>query len=394
MIGVHGWSCPVTLKEYVTLFDLKAHLRTLSEAHAPSGHEAPLRALLREAWADVTDEFLEDKLGSLIGIKRATRPPADGTPARRIMLAAHMDEIGMMVAGIVDGFILVHRISGIDPRVMLSQTVIVHADGGRDPLPGVVAAKPPHLLTPGTRSKYPVMSELLIDVGLTTEEAERRIRIGDLITVDAALIELNGQRVAGKALDDRACVAAVTACLHALDGLHHTWDVYATATVQEETGLIGAKTAAYLIAPDIAIALDVTFAPQSGVDGDSSLEMGGGPGIGVGPNFHIRLYDKLRETARRHEIKLQDDIIVGASGTDAWAIQVARTGIPTALLEVPIRNMHSPVETADLRDIERCGRLMAHFIAALDADFLATIDWKDNDAVNGDTDDESEDAAS
>jgi endoglucanase len=145
--------------------------------------------------------------------------------------------------------------------------------------------------------------------------------------------------------------------------------------VQEETGLFGAKTSAQMIKPDVAIALDVTFAPQPGVDADSTCEMGGGPGIGVGPNFHIKLYDKIRETAKRAEIKLQDDIIPGASGTDAWSIQVALEGVPTALLEVPIRNMHSAVETADLRDIERAGRLLALFIADLDADFLKAIEW-------------------
>ncbi len=176
-------------------------------------------------------------------------------------------------------------------------------------------------------------------------------------------------------MDDRACVAAVTACLHVLQGMNHRWDVYAVATVQEERGLQGAKTSAYASAPDIAIALDVTFAPQPGVDSDASCEMGGGPGIGVGPNFHPKLLERIRATAARHEIKLQDDIIPGASGTDAWAIQVALEGVPTALLEVPIRSMHSPVETADIRDIERAGRLLAHFIADLDAEFLSVIAW-------------------
>ena len=119
----------------------------------------------------------------------------------------------------------------------------------------------------------------------------------------------------------------------------------------------------------------MTFAPQPGVDSDGTCEMCGGPGIGIGPNFHPKLVERIKDTAKRYEIKLQDDIIPGASGTDAWSIQVAREGIPTALLEVPIRNMHSPVETCDLRDIERAGRLMAQFIAGLDADFLATIQW-------------------
>lgn len=352
------------------MFDLKNHLKMLVEAHAPSGHEGPIRDIIHDAWRDLTDEMQQDKLGSLIGIKRATNPV---DPPRRIMLAAHMDEIGMMVRDVVDGFVYVHRISGVDARVMLAQTVMVH---GKRPLSGIVASRPPHLLTADMRSKYPTFNDFIIDVGLPADEVAELARPGDLITVDVPMIELQGDKVAGKAMDDRACVAAVTACLDNLKGMRHQWDVYATATVQEETGLLGAATAAYYIKPDIAIALDVTFAPQPGMDADSTCAMGEGPGIGVGPNFHPGLYDKLKDIAKRHEIKVQDDFIPGASGTDAWAIQVALEGIPTALLEVPVRNMHSPVETADMRDIERCGRLMAHFIASLDADFLKAIDWQ------------------
>jgi tetrahedral aminopeptidase len=351
------------------VFELKAHLKTLVETHAPSGHEAALRDVLREAWRDLVDEMQQDGLGSLIGIKRATTPAA---VRHKIMLAAHMDEIGLMVRDIIDGFIMIHRISGVDNRVMPAQPVIVH---GRKPLPGIVATVPPHLLTEAARGKYPTFDELIVDVGLPAAEVEQLVRIGDLITPDAPMLELQNGRVAGKAMDDRACVAAVTACLHHLKTMSHSWDVYATATVQEETGLYGARTAAYQNQPDIAIALDVTFAPQPGVESDSTSEMGGGPAIGIGPNFHPRLVEKIKDVAKRHEIKLQDDVVPGASGTDAWSIQVALQGIPTALLEVPLRSMHSPVETVELKDIERLGRLLAQFIANLDADFLAAITW-------------------
>jgi tetrahedral aminopeptidase len=353
------------------VFDVKAHLKTLIEAHAPSGHEGPVRDILRSEWADVTDEMETDGLGSLIGIKHATHPL---DPPRRIMLAAHIDEIGLMVRDIVDGFIYIHRISGVDNRIMLAQPVIVH---GRKPLPGIVASVPPHLLTAEMRQKYPTFDELVIDLGLPAAEVESLVRIGDLITPDATMIDLAGTRVAGKVMDDRACVAAVTVCLHELKTMQHSWDVYAVATVQEETGLYGATTAAYKVQPDIAIALDVTFAAQPGVDADTASEIGGGPVVSLGPNFHTRLVEQIKETARRNELKFQDDVIPGASGTDAWAIQVAREGIPTALLGIAIRNMHSPVETLDVKDITRTGRLMAQFIANLDADFLATIDWND-----------------
>ncbi|MCC6615031.1 MAG: M20/M25/M40 family metallo-hydrolase [Anaerolineae bacterium] len=352
------------------MFDLKTHLKTLVEAHGPSGHEGPVRELVRAAWTDVVDDFEQDRLGSLIGIKRATQPLDE---SRRIMLAAHMDEIGLMVRDIVDGFIYVQKVAGIDNRVMLAQPVLVH---GRRPLPGIVASIPPHLLKNGTNNnRYPEFDALVVDVGLSADEVAQVVRVGDLITVDVPLIDLGANRVAAKALDDRICVAAVTSCLHHLQRMQHVWDVYAVATVQEETGLIGAKTAAYSVKPDIAIALDVSFAKQPGANDDRAIEIGGGPGIGIGPNFHQKLNEKIKETARTLEIKLQDDLIPGASGTDAWAIQVAREGIPSALLEIAIRNMHSPVETADMRDVERTGRLLAEFIAALDGDFLAALTW-------------------
>jgi tetrahedral aminopeptidase len=352
------------------LLDVKAHLKALVELHAPSGHEAPVRELLRETWRDYVDELQQDKLGSLIGIKRATR--ANGQPARKIMLSAHMDEIGLMVRDIVDGFIYTHRISGIDSRLMPAQPVMVH---GKRALPGVVSTVPPHLLSSEARRKYPAINDLVIDVGLPAEEVSALVRIGDLITLDVPLLELQGRRVAAKALDDRACVAAVTVCLDLLRGMRHEWEVYAAATVQEETGLLGAKTAAYFIQPDIAIALDVTFGKQPGVDADTGSDLGGGPVLGLGPNFHLKLNEQIRKTAKSLEMKLQDEPINGNSGTDAWAIQVSRGGVPTALLSIPIRNMHSPVETVDLRDIERTGRLLAHFIASLDADFMQTIEY-------------------
>ncbi len=351
------------------MFDLKTHLKSLVEAHGPSGHEAPIRAILTEAWQTLTDTTETDRLGSFIGIKRATL--ASDTP-RRIMLAAHIDEIGMLVTDIIDGFLMIRRISGVDNRLMLTQTVLVH---GRQPLPGIVASVPPHLLTEDKRGQYPTWEELVVDVGLPAEEVASLVRVGDRVTVDTPMLELMNNKVAAKAMDDRACVAIMSSCLNELRLLQHRWDVYAAATVQEETGLYGAETAAYKIAPDIAIALDVGFARQPGVDADVSGDFNAGPLIGIGPNFHEKLNARLRDTAKKYEIKIQDDPLPGHSGTDAWPIQISVEGIPTALLSLPLRNMHSPNETADLRDIERTGRLLALFIASLDDDFMTALNW-------------------
>lgn len=345
------------------MYNPKEHLRKMVEAHAPSGHEAPIADILRDDWVDLVDEFDGDKLGSLIGIKRATRP-SDTT--RKIMLAAHMDEIGLMVREIEDGFIYLHSIGGIDSRVMLAQTVMVH---GKRQLQGVVATTPPHMLTANTRKKYPDMSSLVVDVGLPADEVADLVRIGDLVTVDVPMIDLKGRKVAAKAMDDRACIAVITVCLQELQKMQHSWDVYATATVQEEVGLRGATTSAHYIEPDVAIALDVGFADQPGVSGLTG-KMGDGPLLGMGANFHPKMVDKLKEVAKYYDIRWQPDIMASRSGTDAWAIQVSRRGVPTALLSIPLRNMHSPVETLDLKDIERAGRLLAHFISVLDEDFI------------------------
>jgi len=346
------------------MYNPQAALKQLVETDAPSGHEQALAELLRRQWEGLVDSFESDRLGSLIGVKRGTQ--AD-EPRRKIMLAAHMDEIALMVRQIEDGFLYVHRLSGIDARVMLAQPVTVH---GRRALPGIVATSPPHLLSAADRKHYPPLESLVVDTGLPAKEVEELVRLGDLVTVDAPLLQLQGRRVAAKAMDDRACIAAIGTCLHLLQGMRHSWDVYAAATVQEEVGLRGAATAAHVIAPDCAIALDVGFAEQPGVSLGAG-KLGGGPQLGIGANFHPRLVKHLKDVAAYYEIPWQADITPARSGTDAWAIQVARRGIPTALLSIPLRNMHSAVETLDMKDIERCGRLLAHTICSLDEELSA-----------------------
>ena len=227
------------------MYKPKALLKRLVETHAPSGYEASMAAVLREEWADLVDAFDSDRLGSLIGIKRGEKA---SQKRRRIMLAAHMDEIALMARQIQDGFIFVQRVSGIDPRVMLAQSVIVH---GRRALPGIVATKPPHMQSAAERRRYPPIDALVIDLGLPAAEVEALVNIGDLITLDAPMLELKGGRVAAKAMDDRACLAVITTCLHLLRGMRHNWDVYATATVQEEADLRGATTAANYIEPGL-----------------------------------------------------------------------------------------------------------------------------------------------
>lgn len=345
-------------------------LKQLSEADGLAGYEESVRGFVSQTWQPLVDEIRVGGMGSLIAFKRGAGPE----PRPKIMLAGHMDEVGLMVTGIEKGFLRVTGFAGADPRVALGLEVVVHAE--RD-LPGIVASRPPHVLPMGERTKTVPWDKMFVDVGLPAAEVEQLVTVGDLISIRCEMAELKNRRVAGKAMDDRASVAAITLALEQLTNVSHIWDVYAVATSQEETGLKGATTSAYGIGPDLAIALDVTFGNQPGTPETKVFPLGEGPTIAVGPNLHPAVVAHLRKVADKHEIPYHVEPVPGRSGTDAWAIQVSREGVPTALLGIPTRYMHQPVEMLAAQDIERAGRLLAAFIASLDADFLDTIAWKD-----------------
>ncbi len=344
--------------------DTKALLKQLAEAAGVSGYEHAVRDLVVETFESRADSVRVDALGNVLARKRG----ADPAPGR-IMLAAHMDEIGLIVTKLDKGFIRFTQVGGFDPRVLLGQEVVVH---GRRPLPGIIASRPPHVLPPNERDKVIPMDKLFIDVGLPESELQELVAVGDLITVQRELLELKNGFVAGKAMDDRASVVAIVVALEALQNVRHTWDVFAVATVQEEVGLKGAVTSTYGVNPDVGIALDVTFAKQPGAN-EQSVELDKGPSIAFGPNIHPKLFDKLVEVAKQHEIPHQIEPIPGNTGTDAWAMQVTRAGIPTALVSIPLRNMHTSVEMLSVKDVERAGRLLAAFIGELDGGFLDAL---------------------
>jgi putative aminopeptidase FrvX len=363
-------------------------LKQLSEAQGITGSEQPVCELLRQTWSPFVDEMHVDKLGSLVALKRAASPGGQpeplgklragfaAGPRPKLMLAAHMDEIGLRVTGIEQGFLRVTRVGGTDRRVLLGLEVTVHAtraSGHARDLPGIVATRPPHVLPREQRKKTVPWDEIFVDVGLPPEEVERLVSVGDLISFRREVAELKNRRLAGKAFDNRACVAIVTLALEQLAEMRHDWDVFAVATVQEEIGLKGAITAAYGVAPDLAVALDVTFGKQPGVSEADTVLLGEGPAIAIGPNFHPGVVARLKEVAEAHEIPYQLEPAPGRSGTDAWAIQVSQEGVPTALISLPLRYMHQPVETLDVLDVERAARLLAIFVAGLEVDFLEKL---------------------
>ena len=242
-------------------------LRQLVEARGPSGYEAELRGIASERLGEFADETRVDALGNVIALKRGE---GDG-PRPSLMLAGHMDEIALIVSGLEKGFLRVTRIGGWDPRVLFGQRVTVH---GRRELPGMVVSVPPHFTAPSEREKPVSLDKLFVDVGLPVDEVERHVRVGDVITLRTRMLRLNGAYAACKAMDDRAAVAAIVLCLEELSRRRHSWDVYAVATAQEETGCIGAGVGAFGIEPTAAVAIDVTFGQQPGVYRPRDLQDG------------------------------------------------------------------------------------------------------------------------
>ncbi len=347
--------------------DIFETLKTLSETPGPSGDEHRIAATIAELWQPLTDSTQVDRIGSLIGIKQGQGP----TPRPKILLAAHLDEIGLMVKNIVEhngaGFLRLTNIGGVDIRHLYGQTAVAH---GKRELAGVLGALPDRMLPESRRSKPYGFEDLALDVGLPAEEVRDLIDIGDFVTFRQPLRKLKGSRVSGKALDNRASVMAVTICLELLNGRSHAWDVIAAATAQEETRLLGAYTSAFTQKPDLAIAIDVTFGKGPGVNDNSAFDLGGGPVLGVGPNVHPGMLAALQDAAKAVEMSTHLETHTRGSGTDAFGLQIAREGIPTGLVSIPLRYMHTMVETIDTKDVDRVGRLLAEFIVRLDTQFL------------------------
>jgi endoglucanase len=220
----------------------------------------------------------------------------------------------------------------------------------------------------------PVLSyNLLVDTGLLPQAVARKVQIGDLVTFAQEPIEMGDEILAGHSLDNRASVVALTYCLDELNNRSHAWDVWAVATAQEEETLGGAATSAFEIQPALAIAIDVTFAKGNGDPDHLTYPMGKGVTLGWGPNIHPGLHRAIKKIADQLELPFTLEPMPAHSGTDAMALQVARSGIPTMVISIPIRYMHTPVEMVSMKDILRAGRLIAEFICSLDDDFMQML---------------------
>ena len=326
--------------------------------------------LIEKEWQPLTDELSLSRLGSLHGLKRGSAPK----PRPSVMVAAHMDAIGLIVTNINGEFLHIAEIGGVDIRVLPGQAVTVH---GTSELPGIIVQPPAHLLPKGASKGAVALKHLLVDVGLSARQVANKVKIGDIISFATPPTEMSGGTLAGHSLDNRASVAALTLCLEELQSRNHAWDVQAVATVQEEVGAQGARTSAFQLRPDLAIAVDVTFAKGPGANNWETFELGSGPTIGWGPVIHPFLYKQFKELAEKLEMPYNTEILPTRTGTDGDVMQMVAEGIPTIVVSFPIRYMHTPVEMVALKDIQRTGHLLAEFIAMLTPDFLEKIVWDD-----------------
>lgn len=341
--------------------------RSLLDAVGPSGHEGAPAA----AFAKLAREYTEDVSVDLTGSVHA-RVAGSAAEAPRIAFVGHIDEIGVVITHIDDkGFLWFGGVGGWDPVILVGQRIVLQTKNG--PVPGVVGKKAIHLVEPDERNKAPKLKQLHIDIGAAdADEAKKTVRIGDVAVIDAAPVKLLGQRVVARAMDNRVgAYVAVEAARRVAAAGGGAAEVIAVGAAQEEITFAGSQTSAFALDPQIAIVIDVTHATDSpGIDEQElgSHHLGTGPTIQRGPTMHPAISDLLIQTAEDEGIAYTIEVSGRGTGTDADAVHLVRNGIACAVISVPLRYMHSPVEMIDLRDLEGAVALVAAFALRVPAD--------------------------
>lgn len=335
---------------------LNQNLEKLSNMCGVTGREDQVRELMAQLLKPYVDEITIDRLENIIAVKKGK------LNAPKVMIAAHMDEVGLMVKTITkEGFLQFSKLGGIDDRILPAQTVTIFTRRG--PLTGIMGSKPPHVQKEEERRKVQTYDELFIDVGAESKEQAKElgVSIGDAVSFNAQYTKLNSDIVIGKAFDDRAGCAAMVEVLRLLEMTDCT--VCAVGTVQEEVGLRGAATAAFGVDPDFALALDVTVAGDvPGIrEFDTSVKMGKGPALTVSDSgliTHHKVLRMLLDSAEDAKIPYQ--LESGLMGTtDAARISLTRQGVPSGTISVPTRYIHTPTGMLCLSDLENVAKLAA-----------------------------------
>ncbi|MBT0811958.1 M42 family metallopeptidase [Litoribacter ruber] len=323
-------------------------LKNVCEKPGAPGFEAPIRNYILEVLENLADEVKVDNMGSVIAIKRGNNNPEN----KKVMVAAHMDEIGFIVTHIDDqGFVRFHPLGGFDPKTLTAQRVIIH---GKQDIIGVMGSKPIHVMSQEERAKLPKLTDYFIDLGMSKEEAEKVIKVGDPITRERQLIEM-GDCVNCKSIDNRVAVFILLETLRTVGEM--PFDLYATFTVQEEVGLRGANVAAHQINPDFGIALDTTIAYDvPGAQGHEKItELGKGTAIKIMDAMTIcdyRMVDYMKKTADEKAISWQPEILT-AGGTDTAGLQrMGKQGAIAGAISIPTRHLHQVIEMAHKKDIQ------------------------------------------
>ncbi len=332
--------------------EVSALLERLCAAGGVSGAENEAAAVAAELLGRHMPAKI-DALGSVTG--------ATGSGETHILLDAHLDQIGLVVTAVDDcGFLKVAKCGGVDIRVLAAAEVTVH---GREKLFGVITSTPPHLSSPDDSGKAKGLDDIAVDIGMSRDEAVKYVSAGDRITFNGEYKPLLGNRICSPSLDDRAGVAAILRALELLEGKNLNCKISVLFSVQEETGGSGAQAGAFAADADEAIAVDVSFASAPSVSSEKYAALGGGAMIGYGPSLDYAMSRRLAEIAEKKGISNQPEVMGGRTGTNCDKIQVAGKGVKTALISVPLRNMHTAAEVCDLADIENTARLIAEYIS-------------------------------
>ena len=335
--------------------EIKEIARELCALSGPSGFEGAAADRAEELLLPLVDEVRRDAMGNVLGFRSCGK-----TGAKRLLLDAHLDEVGFIVTEVCEGFLKFAALGGLDARTLPGREVRVLAPEGE--LYGVIACLPPHVLSAEQREQAVEIKDLFIDLALPQAEAEKRVPLGTPGVFEGPMFDLQGDSFVSKALDDRLCAAVVLKVLEELRGEELPCDLAVLLSAQEEVGLRGAGPGAFALDPDWCIVVDVTHARTPDAPKRETFEPGKGCTLGVGPNASRALSGAIAEVGKENGIPFQWEVMPRSSGTNGWAIQITRQGIATAIVSVPVKYMHTPVETASLSDAQAAADLIAAFL--------------------------------